>query len=198
MAIWTTPVIDRVIEDVSNLKSTIGRIELAGWDTNTDQNISDKWYWKYGDGTIYDLSASGDILQTSSGQFLVVHSEAETIKGAWNYFDANRVIANSIFLRDLMNSLGYPVTFSDQTLLDEYSFPYQSSVNGLYKINIQKLLDAFYPFDHPTFSYSNTAPIYTNANGMELCLKLLYDYLANMQLEFQNCGTYYSGEDIIM
>lgn len=195
---WITPVTDRSLADITKLKETIERIRIVGWDDESEQNISDKWYWLYGDEFIYVLNSSDAILMSADGYQFITHGEQQSIKGAWNYIDANRIINNSIYLRDLMNTYGYNVDFPDQPYLTILDIPYFSEVNLTYKQNIQKLLDAFYPFDHPTIDMSNIYPIYIGANNMEICLELLHDILSDMLKKFLFSGEFNCGDDIVL
>lgn len=119
------------------------------------------------------------------------------LKGAWNISDANRVIDNSIYLRDLLNSYGYTVSFADQPHLTVSDFPYITSVIKLMKDNIQLLLDAFYTEGNPSLTYSQYAN-YNSANSMEINLDITNTLLENMIAELIYCGEPYSGDDIIL
>ena len=189
---WQTPITDRTISDVNYLKSLQSIIGSAGWDNASG---TDKYFWLYGDVTPYQLVGNGDPIFTSALELLSVHGEAVPIKGAWNFEDANRVIQNSSFLRDLLLLYGYVATFSDQTLLTESSLPHFTSVHSLYKENVQKLLDAFPDFGGPVLNTDNYFD-YEDANDLELNLKLLYDYIQNVIATFKRCGTFSCGQSI--
>ena len=124
-------------------------------------------------------------------------NESADLKGAWNISDANRVINNTIYLRDLLNQYGYTVEFDDQPLLTEADFPYRDSVIKVMKDNINAVVNAFYEFNNPTIMYGTTAS-YTGANTMEINLDITNTLLENLISNLLYCGEPYSGDTITL
>lgn len=138
-----------------------------------------------------------DRTQSDVDYALENQSSASDLKGAWNISDINRVIDNSIYLRDILISYGYDISFTDQTHLTEADIPYITSVIKVLKDNVKALVDGFYSSGNPTISYS-ALPNYTMANDLETNLVITKTLIENMIEEFVYCGTFYCGEDLIL
>jgi len=119
------------------------------------------------------------------------------LKGAWNYTDGNRVIENTIYLRDTLNSYGYTVSFADQPLLTMDSLPYIVSVIQVMIANIIAVRDVFYVNpDYPLILGSQTDTTYVEANNIEINLLMTYELILEMIDGFRVCGTFACGQDI--
>ena len=110
------------------------------------------------------------------------------LKGAWNISDANRIIENTIYLKDLLIANGYPCSITNQALFVETDLPYVESKMKILKDNVQSVIDSFYKAtNHPIIVYGMNFN-YQNANDLELDLDLTNQLLQNMILELKYCG----------
>lgn len=121
-------------------------------------------------------------------------------KGAWNVSDVNRVIGNNNYLRDLLLTYGFEISFSDQTPVTASDIVKLTSIHKVYIDNLYLLYDSFnakadsliintVPRAHSTFDLDE-------ANKLEIDQIDLYTLLQNLIAELKFCGTYYSGDDI--
>jgi hypothetical protein len=159
---WVTPIRDRTLDDVNDLKVILAIIAELGWaSTPTETKTA----------------------------FNTDH------KGAWNFSDVNRINGNNNYLRDLLTTYGYTVTFSNEPTSHVATIPTFIMVNRMIKVNLNACLLAFPTFTYPTLK---VAPKFTleDANAYEETQYLLYSLLQNMISEFIICGTYISGEDV--
>lgn len=125
-------------------------------------------------------------------------NNAADLKGAWNVSDINRVIDNTIYLRDLLLSYGYHVyPFTDQVEVDESDYPLFTSVDSVYRTNVQHVVDAFYTLDNPTITLGSTIN-YVMANTLEENLRLTNLLIRRMEDGFKRSGTFKSGQEVIL
>jgi hypothetical protein len=192
---WTTPITDRTQADVDYIKSLRTSINNLGWDNTSAET---KHLWLFGNGFDDILTSDGEILVSSDALTLtVVPIISLPIKGAWNYTDGNRVIENTIYLRDTLNSYGYNVSFADQPLLTMESLPYIVSVIQVMIANIIAVRDVFYVNpDYPLILGSQSDTTYVEANNIEINLLMTYELILEMIDGFRVCGTFACGQDI--
>lgn len=188
---WRTPVIDRTLTDSEYLIALNNSISNIGWDLTSE---SDKYYWKFGD-SLNLLTSDNLILNTSLAEPLIIGSG--TIKGAWNVTDGNRIIDNSVYLRDALNANGYPVWFEQQEYYTQETLQYYSTLNTTMKANIHALVNAFYSLNNPYINDTNV-PRYVGANAMEENLRITKMLLDNMISEYVYSGTSTTGETVVL
>lgn len=134
-----------------------------------------------------------DVISAISGQSNIADN-----KGAWNISDANRIIDNTIVLRDILISNGYNISFENQTHLLVEDLPYVTSVMRVMRDNIMALVNGFYKLtESPNISYASYLN-YTLANNMELNLSITNTLLENMILDLQFTGEPTSGEQFYL
>lgn len=134
-----------------------------------------------------------DVTTALSGQ-----SNVSDNKGAWNISDANRVIDNSIVLRDILVKNGYNISFTNQPHMSMDDVPYMTSFMKVLKDNIMALVNGFYKLtESPTISYANYLN-YTIANNMELNLNITNTLLENMINELDFSGEPTAGEQFYL
>jgi hypothetical protein len=137
--------------------------------------------------------------QLSDVEYAMLNQNSTSdLKGAFNISDANRIINNTIYLRDLLNLYGYDVEqFPNQTLLTETDLPHVNSVIEVMKSNIIKVVDAFYKDGNPEITYGNILD-YISVNAMELNLNITNTFLESMIASVILCGNYISGQSILL
>jgi hypothetical protein len=192
---WTTPITDRTQSDVDYIKSLRTSINNLGWDGTSAETKS---LWLFGSGLDYILTIDDENLVSSDSLiFTALPISTAQIKGAWNYTDGNRVINNTIWLRDTLNSHGYTVSFADQPLLTMESLPYIVSVIQVMIANIIAVRDVFYVNpDYPLILGSQSDTTYVEANNIEINLLMTYELVLKMIDGFRVCGTFACGQDI--
>ena len=131
-----------------------------------------------------------DVLYAISNQNAVAD-----LKGALNVSDVNRIINNSIYLRDLLEENGFYADFTDQTLFTQATLPHIHSKIDIIKDNINLLVTSFYQFNNPVLHYGNILD-YADVNAMEENLKITNDLISALILELRLCGYTTCGEDI--
>lgn len=189
-----TPITNRSLSDISYIKEIARRIKSVGWDNATE---TDKLWWLYGSSTVYSLIASTEPLITSDGFELSSHSEVQSVNGAWNIIDHARVANNINFLRDTLNLYGYNVTFDDIQDVVMSDLPYYSTVFTEIDTKLHQLLGVFYTFSHEDFALSQQLD-YHDFNVLESLIQTLYDLILLMIESFNYCGTFYSGDTIML
>lgn len=124
-------------------------------------------------------------------------NDASDLKGAWNISDINRVINNIEYLKTLLNSYGYFPSITTMTPFTESSLPYISTVMNVIRTNVINITNSFYKLNNPNIRFGAIFD-YTDANNLEINLKLTNDLLESMIELFKYSGTFYSGEDLIL
>lgn len=192
MATWITPIYNRQLSDVVELQTVKTRLNPI-FQNSTPTDI---WFWLYGDYGTYSLYATDGLLLASDG-YIYTHGEEQSIRGAWNCIDINRVIDNTIYVRDYMQSIGFPVSFPDQVHCVVEDLPTKTSVMYTCKSNILTLIASFYG-DYPEIDVTKTTFNYEDANALELTLWMLKDGIERMINSLLYCGTFYSGDTIML
>ena len=118
-------------------------------------------------------------------------------KGAWNTVDHNRIAYNINFLRDTLNLYGYNVTFDDIQDVVMSDLPYYTTVFTEIDTKLHQLLGAFYTFSHEDFVLSQQLD-YHDFNVLESLIQTLYDLILLMVESFNYCGTFYTGDTIML
>lgn len=189
-----TPITNRSLSDISYIKEIARRIKSVGWDNATE---TDKLWWLYGSSTVYSLIASTEPLITYDGFELSSRSENQSINGVWNIIDHDRVANNINFLRDLLSTYGYVVTFDDIQTVVMSDLPYYTTLFEEIDTKLHQLLSAFYTFDHEDFVLSQQLD-YHDFNVLESLIQTLYDLILLMVESFNYCGTFYTGGTIML
>lgn len=134
-----------------------------------------------------------DVLYALENQNLV-----EDLKGAFNISDANRIIDNTLYLKELLESYEFPVLdYEPQEHIVETDIPYISSVIWLMIQNVIVVTNAYYITTHQTLSYPNNLN-YQKVNDIEENLRLTYKLLTDMISNAKKCGTFISGQTVIL
>ena len=133
-----------------------------------------------------------DRTQSDVDYAIANQNSASDLKGAWNVSDANRVIDNTLYLKELLNAQGYYFPYTAQSHITETDFPYKTSFVKVMKDNINNMVSAFYSSGNPVITY-NTNPNYITANNMEINLKTTNELLILMIQSFRICGTFACG-----
>lgn len=118
-------------------------------------------------------------------------------KGAWNIVDHKRVANNINYLRDVLNSYGYYVTFDDIQEVVMADLPTYSGLFTEIDTKLHQVLDAFYTFSHEDFVLSQQLD-YEDFNTLESLIQTLYDLILLMVESFNYCGTFYTGDTIML
>jgi hypothetical protein len=124
-------------------------------------------------------------------------SSTSDLKGAWNISDINRIIDNTIYLRNLLFENGYNITIIEQSHIVESDIPYITSFIKVLKDNIKSLVDGFYSRGNPVIDYSQF-PTFTMANNLEINLEITNSLLNSMIAELKYCGEPKCNDDIIL
>lgn len=128
--------------------------------------------------------------------FLNQDSE-EDLKGAWNVSDVNRVIDNTIWLRDTLVSLGYYVyPFADQPHMEVSDYPYYETVSKVYKQNVMWVVNAFYKQNNPSISTSDSTS-YLVANALEQNILITWQLVQQLLGGVKRSGTFNSGQAVV-
>jgi len=119
----------------------------------------------------------------------------------YNADDYNRVETNTILIANYYIGLGYPISLSTTiTNRDKASYDLVSSVNRL-ESNIDEIrAKLITPPNYQTkriWDYTSTFD-YKDANRWESNLNLLNLWGLNIQKSFRYCGTFSSGQEIIL
>lgn len=133
-----------------------------------------------------------DRTQSDVDYALANQSATIDLKGAWNVSDANRVIDNTLYLKERLNAQGYYFTYTPQSHIAEADFPYKISFVNVMKDNINNMIAAFYSSGNPVIGY-NMNPNYITANSIETNLKITNELLVLMIQSFRVCGTFNCG-----
>lgn len=119
------------------------------------------------------------------------------LKGAWNVSDANRLIDNIEYLKLRLNDYQiYPV-ITPMSYFIQSELPYSSTRISTLKNNIINLVNSYYKMNHPVIRMGRILD-YTDANAMELNLKLTNDLFDSMVKLYKYSGTFNSGQSIVL
>ena len=116
-------------------------------------------------------------------------------KGAYNAADLNRVGHNLDFLADLLNGYGYLVSVSPKTDWTLEDIPRASDM-AQYLADLNALKDKFYGTTELPDSMNNLTV--TAANNIEKLLLEIETYINRMVAGFRKCGTFKSGQGVIL
>ena len=119
------------------------------------------------------------------------------LKGALNVSDVNRMIGNTIHLRDLLNQYGFTSSFPNQPLFTMDTLPHVNSQIDVIRNNIRTIVQAFYTMGNPEIASGNTLN-YIDVNALEMNIKITNDLITALILEMRNCGYYTCGQDITL
>lgn len=118
-----------------------------------------------------------------------------TAKGYYNHTDLNRVGHNVEYLSGVLNGYGYAVTASPKTNWAVGNVPRASDMET-YLGDVQAIKDRFYgATDLPSSMNSLT---HTDANNIEILLAEIETYIGRMKDGFRKCGTFKSGQGVIL
>lgn len=117
------------------------------------------------------------------------------LRGAYNYTDLNRVGQVVSYLAGELNLYGYAVAVTPKIDWVREDIPRPAEM-AVYLTNVAAIKDKFY----------GTAPLpgsmekltTTGANNIELLLQEVYTYIERMQQGFRKCGTFRSGQGVIL
>lgn len=122
-------------------------------------------------------------------------ANAESLKGARNASDLNRMANNCIILHDLLTSYGYDISPLKQILTpwSMTEFPSTQDIQNILD-DVQMLRDKFTAFAEPV---TPILPIntYQKMNDIEQVIFDIEMLIGNMVMRFKNCGTFYAGQD---
>lgn len=115
--------------------------------------------------------------------------------GYYTHEDLNRVGGNVQYLADTLNGYGYAVSVSPKTDWAVDDVPRVADMT-VYLADIAALKAAFYgttalPADMGGLTY-------TGANNIEKLLAEIETYIGRMIDGFRYCGTFYSGQGVIL
>lgn len=117
------------------------------------------------------------------------------LKGAYNYTDLNRVGHNIDHLSGLLNGYGYAVTVNPKTNWEQKDIPRQTDMT-LYLADLNALKSAFYGTTELPGAMDNLN--YEDANNIEKLLLEIEEYINRMIAGFRKCGTFKSGQGVIL
>lgn len=121
----------------------------------------------------------------------------KTSKGYINYTDLNRIESNCAYLADQLRGYGYSVSIQVKTDWTMQDFPYLSEINRI-RDNVNTLIDAYYKLQgSPDIRYVDTLN-WQDVNSLEQNIKNLDILLQRMIAGFRYCGTFYSGQGVIL
>lgn len=137
--------------------------------------------------------------RTYADVLYAINNQTATIdlKGAWNISDANRLIDNIEYLKGQLNGYNvYPV-ITPITPFVQSELPYASLKITTLRTNIINLVNSYYKMGHPLIRMGRILD-YTDANAMELNLKLTNDLFESMVKLYKYSGTFNSGQSIVL
>lgn len=138
-----------------------------------------------------------DRTQTDVDYAKANQNSSSDLKGAWNISDVNRIIDNTIYLRDILKNYNYDVGFDNQSHVTESDFPYILSFMKILKDNVNSVVNCFYKYNNPTINYSNTFN-FNDANNIEINLNITNTLLENMINELLYSGEPYCSDTITL
>lgn len=118
----------------------------------------------------------------------------------YNAEDLNRVEANTQFVAEYLESIGYKAPIKDIRIdRGTTSVDFISSINRIEK-NIEVMKDVF--IKPPNYEDGKVWEVgkgfgYLDANRYEKNLELMYLWGQNTEKEFKYCGEFYVGEEVI-
>jgi len=118
-------------------------------------------------------------------------------KGAYNISDNDRIVNNLNYLKTQLNTYGYNILFSDLPELLESDLPFYSTVFTNINTAYLEMVDKFYNFTHTPFVFKYQLN-YEDINNLEKFCDDLNVLIQKMILEFNYCGTFYSGDTIML
>lgn len=189
--IWIEPIYDRSQADIDLLISLNSKINLVGWNGLT---VLEKANWLYGQGE--ELYGNEDSLYTVDDLIITVSSSY--VRGAIHHYDLNRIENNCLFLKEKMESYGYLCTVNVKLdwVIDD--FLRLDDINRI-KQNVLNLVECYYSLpDSPIISLVPTKLDFTQVNGIEKMIFDLETILNRMIDSFLYCGTFYSGQEIVL
>ena len=122
-------------------------------------------------------------------------NDADSLKGAMNFSDWNRVTGNIYYLADVLKSGFYiTVTVTCKNSWTRADFPTQSEINKIKK-DIESLLAAI--------NMAKSVPgqpwfMYQKINIIEELLLEMKEYTERGRERFKDCGTFYAGQAEIL
>lgn len=119
----------------------------------------------------------------------------KTDKGFYNHTDLNRVGHNTDHLAGLLNGYGYAVTVNPKTNWKQKDIPRQTDMT-LYLADLNALKSAFYGTTELPGAMDNLN--YEDANNIEKLLLEIEEYINRMIVGFRKCGTFKSGQGVIL
>lgn len=126
---------------------------------------------------------------------IINQNSVSDLKGALNISDINRIINNSIYLRDLLIANGFTPSFLNQSLFIETDIPSITSKIDVIRDNVRTLVNSFYTLNNPTITYGNTLN-YNDINIIENNILITNSLLQGLINELKLCGYTTCGEDI--
>ena len=115
--------------------------------------------------------------------------------GYYNAEDLNRVGDAVQYLADLLNGYGYAVSVSPKTDWTVSDIPRTANM-AQYLTDINTIKTKFYGTTELPASMSGID--YTDANNIEKLLLEIETYINRMIDGFRYCGTFYSGQGVIL
>lgn len=119
----------------------------------------------------------------------------KTEKGFYNHTDLNRVGHNVGYLSGVLNGYGYAVTVNPKTNWEQKDTPRQTEMT-LYLADLNALKSAFYGTTELPGAMDNLN--YEDANNIEMLLLEIEEYINRMVAGFRKCGTFRSGQGVIL
>lgn len=117
------------------------------------------------------------------------------LKGAYNVSDLNRVEHNVAYLAELLGEYGYSVTVSPKVDWQVDDIPCAADMDA-YLSDVKALKAAFYGTTPLPESMNKIS--YTDANNIEKLLLEIETYINRMVAGFRKCGTFKSGQGVIL
>jgi len=119
----------------------------------------------------------------------------KTIKGYYTHIDLNRVGHNVDHLARVLNGYGYSVSVLPRTDWAADDVPRVSDMET-YIGDVKEIKDKFYGTTALPDSMNNLT--FTDANNIEKLLEEIETYINRMVAGFRKCGTFKSGQGVIL
>lgn len=121
----------------------------------------------------------------------------KTPKGHFNVSDVNRIESNCAYLAGQLNGYGYSVSIQAKTDWTMQDIPYQSEIDRI-RDNVNMLIDAYHKLQgSPDIRYWDSLN-WQDANSLERNIKNIDTLLLRMISGFRYCGTFFSGQEVIL
>lgn len=126
-----------------------------------------------------------------------VTNRTASAKGKLDKTMLNRIEGNCGYLATELLRYGYHVSINVKTDWENEDFPYQDEIDRI-RSNVNALLDSFYVISGSPSIQSGYSMDYTGANGIEQNIENIDILLLRMVAYFRKCGSFKSGQGVIL